>query len=348
MTTVVEVVQKLSQEYARHSSVNTSVEITAFFESALKNTPQGNKSIDQRIRKSSVISTIKALKELEEHIPDKIPTTDIQYILANMVESRTASGKQVALHTDFFDDVVAFIATVVDLKKKYPDITLTEEIDSLVEATKLALEGDLNGGARELRAAGMGLAVRAILVRRGEMICDSVADMNEPQFSKTKQDIKTEVSTAIRTGDKDILQNIVKSIQNVTDRNWTYDDLMKCSYQEFEVLICDLWREGGFKATTTRFSQDFNIDVIVTKPNGSIDLIQAKQKRQENTVGVKTVQRTAGLIPEFNADEVYVVTSSSFTASAEESASRMDEKITLIDGDWLCDLLTQSPLVPPL
>jgi restriction endonuclease Mrr len=114
------------------------------------------------------------------------------------------------------------------------------------------------------------------------------------------------------------------------------------------VLVCDLWREGGFDARTTKFSQDFNIDVIVERPNGDLNLIQAKQYEQGNPVGVQTVQRTAGLVVEFDAEEVYVVTSSSFTESAHRSASRMDHEITLIDGERLCELLTRSPLVPPL
>lgn len=347
VNTVADAVYKLNREYANHPDVVTSLELSVFFDPAIEDTPRENGLGDQRARIDAAKSTINRIKLLEDTAASVISLTGLKETLTAKVSDGAADGKNLSQLVDFSDDQLAFLATVIDIQNRYPDVELNAIIDGIVEAQKDALDDELPNAASQLRAVGTELIKRAILVRRGDEIWEHVEAAADPRFKNTKQQLREEMSTAIEHGAIDQLKQVANTVSDGVDGAWTREDIRGCTPEEFEVLISDLWREGGFEAQTTRFSRDFNIDVIVNRADGGINLIQAKQHGPDNRVGVKTVQRTAGLIVEFDAEEVYVVTSSSFTRDALESASRMEDQVTLINGERLCELLTQSPLIRP-
>lgn len=345
--TVADAVYKLNREYADHPDVPTSLELSVFFDPAIEDTTRENGLGDQRTRIDSAKSTINRIELLEETVPAEISLTGLKDTLTAKVSNGAADGENLSLLIDFSDDQLAFLATVIDIQNRYPDVELTGIIDEIAEAQTDALKAELQDAASQLRAVGTELIKRAILVRRSDEIWEHVNAAAEPRFRTTKQHLREEMSTAIEHGAIDQLQQVANTVSDAVDGAWTRKDLRACTPEEFEVLISDLWRESGFEAQTTRFSRDFNIDVIINRSDGGINLIQAKQHGPDNRVGVKTVQRTAGLIVEFDAEEVFVVTSSSFTDNALESASRMEDQVTLLNGERLCELLTQSPLIRP-
>ena len=345
--TVADAVYMLNREYADHPDVPKSVELSVFFDPAIEDTVRENRIGDGRTRIDATKSTINRIELLEDNLPAEISLSDLKETLTAKVSDGTADAKNLSLLVDFSDDHLAFLATVIDIQNRYPDVNLAAIIDGLAQAQTDALNDELPGAASQLRAVGRELIERSVIVRRSDKIWEHIESAAEPRFGTTKQQLREEMSAAIGQGAIDKLQQIAKTVSDAVDGTWTREELRACTPEEFEVLICDLWREGGFEAQTTRFSRDFNIDVIVNRSDGGINLIQAKQNEPANRVGVKTVQRTAGLIVEFDAEEVYVVTSSSFTDDALESASRMDNQVTLINGKRLCELLTQSPLIRP-
>jgi HJR/Mrr/RecB family endonuclease len=115
-------------------------------------------------------------------------------------------------------------------------------------------------------------------------------------------------------------------------KQWQKADLLEYDSREFEELIGDLWREMGYSTQVTPPVKDGGYDVEAQNDEERI-LIEAK--RHEAPVGVNVVREAAGLLEFENADRVTVVTSSRFTRTAETS-----ERVELIDGEQLCDLLT--------
>lgn len=131
------------------------------------------------------------------------------------------------------------------------------------------------------------------------------------------------------------------------NRQWTKDDLLMFGPIEFEELLAACWQAFHNAAMTTGARRDRGVDLSVRTSEGDRLLVQAKRNKPGNTVGIATVQRTAGLIEEFAADKAAVVTSATFTDTAIESADAIDD-IFLVNGDKLCQWLSRSILVPPL
>lgn len=342
------VIETLETEYASNPSVGTAIDLTLFYSAASRDTASGDSTRARRKRRQALTDTVSRSKALEKTAPDQLALETLRERLKRIAREDAVGAHQTAVYVDYADDVLALAAMAVEIRQRYPEAPLDDVFSSLEAAIAAAVEDDIRDGLNAVLSAGTKLYEVGRIVRRGDELLGHIQDVKEPRFSRTAETIEEEVAESISQGDADRLESVAERIKDITEGTWTRNDLLSCSHQEFEVLVCDLWREGGFDARTTKFSQDFNIDVIVERPDGDLNLIQAKQYERGNPVGVKTVQRTAGLIVEFDAEEVYVVTSSSFTESAHQSASRMDHEITLIDGEKLRELLTRSPLVPPL
>ena len=344
---VIEVVETLSAEYVEHSDVETEIDLGPFFAAALRDTPKGNARNARKRRREALRGTIRRAKLLANADGADVSLDAAVECLTTDVDDRL-DGPAVALYVDYFDDLVALTALATEIGRRYPDVSLETAVGELDRAVDAAADREFRRGIDHLIDAGTDLRERAVLVRKGDRLLAHVKQLTEPRFADVRSVVREGVAEALQTGNRDELRSLAGRLAEATDGTWTREDLLACSPREFEVLVADLWRANGTDARTTKYVQDYNVDVVVSKAGGGVELVQAKRYAPGNTVGVETVQRTAGLIVEFDADAVYVVTSSSFTTSAVESAGRMEEDITLVDGERLCELLTSSPLVPPL
>ena len=112
---------------------------------------------------------------------------------------------------------------------------------------------------------------------------------------------------------------------------------------DFEHFIAGLWERQGWDAEVEQQSGDAGVDIRATKssPYEQKVLIQAKRYAEGNTVGGPEVQQYSALKQqETGVDKAILVTTSQFTASAEDRAA--DLNVKLIDGDSLIDLLEES------
>jgi hypothetical protein len=119
--------------------------------------------------------------------------------------------------------------------------------------------------------------------------------------------------------------------------NTDLNSLISLTPEGFETYVADVWRARGYSCTLTKGSGDAGVDVIANR-DGKRELLQAKRYSEQN-VGINTVQRTAGLLvdSEFDASEVAIVTTSSFTDDAENRARRIED-LVLVDGKELLTL----------
>jgi Restriction endonuclease len=109
----------------------------------------------------------------------------------------------------------------------------------------------------------------------------------------------------------------------------------------FERHTMSFFDAAGFVAWPTRKSNDFGVDGFAIHPDGLM-IIQCKRNSIENKVGRPTIQQFKGVIEEQNALRGYIVTTSTFTQEAKESAE-LSDKLVLIDMDSLVQWHADAP-----
>ncbi|HEY0331148.1 MAG TPA: restriction endonuclease [Rhodopseudomonas sp.] len=109
----------------------------------------------------------------------------------------------------------------------------------------------------------------------------------------------------------------------------------------FERHIMSFFHRAGLEAWATRKSNDFGVDGFAIHADGLL-IIECKRNSGQNKVGRPIIQQFKGVAEEQNALRGYVVTTSSFTDEAIQSAS-LTEKIVLVAMDDLVLWHAQPP-----
>jgi hypothetical protein len=240
---------------------------------------------------------------------------------------------------------VGVAATGVDIRMRFPNLSPPTGIEALNGAIEALSADEYDAAVRRLRTAAQETAATAAAVGAAERLWADLSTVSFPGFVDLDDAFGADLRAAVDAGAPDRVESIGTGARTMIDRSWSRDDLLACSATEFEQLVADCWRARGAEARTTRPSGDRGIDVVVATGTGDRIVVQAKRNSPGNTVGIDVVQRTAGLTVEFDADRAAVVTSSSFTATAEDSADR--SSVILVDGERLCELLDDAGVVPP-
>ena len=113
------------------------------------------------------------------------------------------------------------------------------------------------------------------------------------------------------------------------------DKIHYMSGPEFERFMADLLRQKGYQVEETPLSGDQGVDLILPDLDGKRVVIQLK--RWTGPVGNKAIQATFAGMAHYQADEGWIITTSTFTKSARELAR--STSVRLIDRDELADWL---------
>ena len=118
----------------------------------------------------------------------------------------------------------------------------------------------------------------------------------------------------------------------------------------FERLIVLLLIAMGYGGSVTEVDQalvggtgDNGVDGIIDQDPLGLDRIyvQAKRYAEGNTVGSSAIRDFFGSLDRFKASKGLFVATSTFSASARETAEHLSKRIVLIDGDKLARLMIQ-------
>jgi restriction system protein len=117
----------------------------------------------------------------------------------------------------------------------------------------------------------------------------------------------------------------------------------------FEKLIVDLLVAmgygGSYKNAATQLgrSGDGGVDGVVNEDRLGLDrvYVQAKRYAQGNTVGRPEVQAFVGSLVGLGATKGVFVTTSTFSAQAREFTKHLSQRVVLIDGQMLGDLMIE-------
>lgn len=113
----------------------------------------------------------------------------------------------------------------------------------------------------------------------------------------------------------------------------------------FEKLVIELLLKIGYGGSrkeagkTVGRSGDGGIDGIIKEDKLGLDIIYIQAKRWEATVGRPEIQKFAGALQGQRAKKGIFITTANFSKDAREYASMIDNKIVLIDGEELTNLM---------
>ena len=102
------------------------------------------------------------------------------------------------------------------------------------------------------------------------------------------------------------------------------------SGHEFEVFLADHFRDQGYRVDMTPRTTDQGADLLLYKDRRRI-AVQAKQWK--GNVGNKAVQAVHAGRTFYNANEAWIITTSSFTKAAQDAATRL--RVHLVNGPKL-------------
>lgn len=113
----------------------------------------------------------------------------------------------------------------------------------------------------------------------------------------------------------------------------------------FEKLVVDLLLAmgyGGSRAeagTVTKASGDGGIDGVINEDRLGLDAVYVQAKRWAKTVGVEELRSFVGALSAHKAHKGVFISTSTFAKSAREYISQVGQKIVLIDGARLAELM---------
>lgn len=116
---------------------------------------------------------------------------------------------------------------------------------------------------------------------------------------------------------------------------------------KFEQLVIDLLFAMGYggsrteAAKVTQATNDEGIDGIINEDRLGLDVIYVQAKRWKDNVGRKEIQAFVGALAGKQATKGVFITTSSFRDTAVEYASAVAQKVVLVDGERLGQLMIE-------
>jgi len=138
------------------------------------------------------------------------------------------------------------------------------------------------------------------------------------------------------------IRSFVKSLgkKSLLKRHNTLKKLKRLSWDDFELLCMELFEKEGWNVLgNEKKGADGGVDIWMKKSSltkKTSAIVQCK-RYEDAMVTIKVIREMYGLMYEYDADEVYVVTSSRFTKECYKFIE--DKKIDLIDGQRLVDMI---------
>ena len=140
----------------------------------------------------------------------------------------------------------------------------------------------------------------------------------------------------LESGYQKIRQSLAQDIQ---------DQVKRCSPDFFEKLVIELLLKMGYGGSRIDAGEaigktgDEGIDGIIKEDRLGLDCIYIQAKRWEGQVGRPEIQKFAGALQGKRAKKGIFISTSSFSQEALDFARNIENKIVLIDGGKLAQLM---------
>ncbi len=159
----------------------------------------------------------------------------------------------------------------------------------------------------------------------------------------TTTEIDTTVPTEERTP-REVMEDAYVTIRSGLVGE-LLEQVMQSSPSFFERLVVDLLVSMGYGGTrkdageAVGGSGDEGIDGIIKEDRLGLEVVYIQAKRWKDTVGRPEIQRFVGALHGQNARKGVFITTSSFSNGAIQYAEGLSDKVVLIDGETLANLM---------
>ena len=153
---------------------------------------------------------------------------------------------------------------------------------------------------------------------------------------KTSQSTPDEL---FETGYKEIQEALIQDL---------LAQVKRCSWAFFEKLVVELLLKMGYGGSRQDAGEaigktgDEGIDGIIKEDRLGLDCIYLQAKRWEGQVGRPEIQKFAGALIGKHAKKGVFITTSSFSKEALDFVKNIENKIVLIDGEMLTQLMIEN------
>jgi restriction system protein len=177
-------------------------------------------------------------------------------------------------------------------------------------------------------------------------ILDQYPEHNDWFHGKAEKQLPVLVNPSkFDTPEEQIASLVVNLKQKLTAE--ILDALRHIDPIRFERVILDLLLAMGYggsreeAANLTKQSHDEGIDGIINEDRLGLEIIYVQAKRWESTVGRKEIQSFVGALAGKKANKGIFITTSQFADTATEYAQNLAQKVILIDGIRLAELMIE-------
>ena len=161
---------------------------------------------------------------------------------------------------------------------------------------------------------------------------------------KKESNIRADVDEAINKTPEETLEESYQIIKDDT-KSQLLDMVKGCSPAFFEKLVVELIVAMGYGGSINEAGKaigrtgDEGIDGIIKEDILGLDAIYLQAKKWDTTVGRPEIQKFAGALQGQRAKKGIFITSGKFSDDAKEYVTKIDNKIVLVDGDWLAEYM---------
>ena len=169
------------------------------------------------------------------------------------------------------------------------------------------------------------------------------------EASRAKREAKsdTPASSQIDTNTPtDLIENAVRDIEDQL-RADLLEQLLNSDPYDFEQIVIDMLVAMGYggsreeAAKVTQKSNDGGIDGIINEDRLGLDVIYVQAKRYQNKIGRVDIQNFVGALAGYQAHKGIFITTSDYNQNAIDYANSVSQKVILIDGSRLADLMIE-------
>jgi restriction system protein len=170
------------------------------------------------------------------------------------------------------------------------------------------------------------------------------------EFQKPKDESTSEIEPAVASERLDPQENIEVGYQRIRKELSTelLARIKACSPSFFERLVVELLLKMGYGGSRRDFGQaigkpgDGGIDAVIKEDKLGLDAVYLQAKRWDTgQVGSKEIQAFVGALHGKKARKGVFITTSGFSRPAQDYVREIQDKVILIDGSTLADLLIE-------
>lgn len=163
------------------------------------------------------------------------------------------------------------------------------------------------------------------------------------EFKNYRKEKEPAVVTAELTPEE-VLETSYQDLRNKLAHD-LLERVKSCSPEFFEKLVITLLVAMGYGGSRIEAGErvgrsgDGGIDGIIKEDKLGLDVVNIQAKRWQNSVGRPEIQAFVGSLAGHRAKKGVFITTSTFTDTAVDYVSRIEQKVVLIDGEQLAQLM---------